>query len=312
MQTSNPRSRASLTARVTSLGVSATSFFGREAVGGVCASFRRSCYVHTCEGEILCIADEALGRGPLTISIRLVDGMDLQTLGIVEDMPVLVEDECLLLGPLELPLQDAEVWRPQPVGRVVDSRVVQRARRLAMTLSSQVPCDGLGCLLFHIETLASGQGVNIDDSTPIVGMASKSMAGLVNGAVAGDIPRIEAGVRGLLGLGPGLTPSGDDLLVGALLALHSAKSPGAESLSHVVAANGPAMTGAISVSMLYQASLGLGSEASHELIAALVEGHPASDLWQRTHTLTAVGHTSGWDTLVGILLGLHLAERLAP
>ena len=128
---------------------------------------------------------------------------------------------------------------------------------------------------------------------------------------------MEEGVSGLVGLGPGLTPSGDDLLAGVLLALSVAghgwplvDSP-ASTLGKVVIGRAASGTNRVSAAMLGQAARGLGSEASHRLIQALLEEeHEDDKAIDAVRQLAAIGHTSGWDTLVGILLGLHLSLRL--
>lgn len=298
-------------APVSAIGLSAAPFLACEGpLGRVCASFRRSCYVQTLDGGVLCIAHASLGRGPLTVSVRL-DGAGLQALEGVDGSPVVLKEQCLYVGPLVLELANAAVWSPQHIGRAVDNLAGERARWLAATISQQVPADGLGCLLPFVEGMAKGQWTDAKGMTTLASLAVTSLSNLVDGVLFGDVCCTNTGLSGLLGLGPGLTPSGDDLLVGLLLALHSCKSPAADPLSRAVVLHGPVMTGRISVSMLKQALLGLGSEASHAVIMALVDGCPPCEVLQRAEVLTSVGHTSGWDTLVGILLGLHLAERLS-
>ena len=128
---------------------------------------------------------------------------------------------------------------------------------------------------------------------------------------------MEEGVRGLIGLGPGLTPSGDDLLAGVLLGL-SVAEPGrptadspANALGDIVLRQIVAGTNRVSASMLRQAASGLGSEASHHFILTLLEREDEDDqALGAARQLTATGHTSGWDTLAGILLGLHLSLPL--
>ena len=298
---------------VVSVGVSAASALRRNTrLGEVFASFRRSCYLQTCAGEVLCLADEGLGRGPLTISVRLPEQADLPALGVLEKTPCLLEDDSLRVATLVLELGGVEVWAPHVSSESVDKLLFLRTRELATHISSLVPADGLGPLLPHLQTLASGQSLAIDQLAPVSALAATAIQDLANGLVAHDVIRIEAGARGLLGLGPGLTPSGDDLLVGLLLALHAARSYMAPPLSEVVVAHARVMTGIISESMLKQASLGFGNGASHQLINALFEGQPDHEVLRKVDTLTSVGHTSGWDTLVGILLGLHLVGRAMP
>ena len=296
-----------------SVGVSAAPALRRNTrLGEVLVSFRRSCYLQTCAGEVFCLADEGLGRGPLTISVRLPEQADLPALGVLEKTPCQLEDDHLRVATLVLELGGVEVWAPPVPSNFADKLLFRRTRELTTHISSLVPADGLGPLLPHLQTLASGQYLAIDQLAPVSALAATAIQDLANGLVAGDVIRTEAGARGLLGLGPGLTPSGDDLLVGLLLALHAARSYMAPPLSEVVVAHAPLMTGIISESMLKQASLGFGNEASHQLINALFEGQPEDEVLRKVDALTSVGHTSGWDTLAGILLGLHLVARAMP
>ena len=298
---------------VVSIGVSAAPALRRNTrLGEVFVSFRRSCYLQTCAGEVLCLADEGLGRGPLTISVRLSEEADLPALGVLEKTPCLLEDDSLRVATLVLELGGVEIWAPIVPSKAMDALLFRRTRELTTHISSLVPPEGLGPLLPHLQTLASGQSLAIDQLAPVSALAATAIQDLTNGLVAGDVIRTEAGARVLLGLGPGLTPSGDDLLVGLLLALHAARSSLAHPLREFVVAHAPVMTGTISESMLKQAALGLGNEASHQLINALFEGQPEDEVLRKVDAVTSVGHTSGWDTLAGIFLGLHLVGMAMP
>ena len=77
----------------------------------------------------------------------------------------------------------------------------------------------------------------------------------------------------LLGLGPGLTPSGDDVLCGMLVALRAVGQAGmAPELYAALAAAAPTATSPISAAFLRAAAEGLGCEALHAAIAAVLEG----------------------------------------
>jgi hypothetical protein len=109
----------------------------------------------------------------------------------------------------------------------------------------------------------------------------------------------------LLGLGPGLTPSGDDLLCGMLVALHAVgETDRAHALYAEIARAAPCSTSPISAAFLRAAAEGLGCEALHAAIAAILEGQSEA-LAGRIEALGRVGHTSGWDALAGALLVLQ-------
>jgi Protein of unknown function (DUF2877) len=115
-------------------------------------------------------------------------------------------------------------------------------------------------------------------------------------------------VQGLVGLGEGLTPSGDDCLVGLLAVLH-------------VTGYLPSLCApAVRAQFCQYVRLGT-SQLSGEFVRCALQGHfaepvvrlmralctPDTGVWQ-THAaeLAAVGHSSGVDAMVGIALGCRL------
>jgi hypothetical protein len=110
--------------------------------------------------------------------------------------------------------------------------------------------------------------------------------------------------EGLIGLGPGLTPSGDDALGGMLVALHAfGFSVLADRLAAAMLPRARQRTNAISYAHLACAAEGEGAEPLHELLHTLATpGAPG--LEDRLRLLDAVGHTSGWDALAGAALAL--------
>ncbi len=114
------------------------------------------------------------------------------------------------------------------------------------------------------------------------------------------------GARGLIGLGEGLTPAGDDCLVGALAVLHRFCSNwlSDESVGRIgaIAWNG---TTIVSREFILHALKGFFSEPLLRCVAASSVDEAKDTLT----TLAAYGATSGVDTIYGIGLAL---EALAP
>lgn len=106
----------------------------------------------------------------------------------------------------------------------------------------------------------------------------------------------------LVGLGPGLTPSGDDLLAGTLAALRLLGGDPAftTALADHVSAVGGRRTTALSATLLRLAGQGdVAAEVGH-LIKAL-SGRGSLD--EAARRLCAIGHTSGADLAQGLLIG---------
>jgi len=106
----------------------------------------------------------------------------------------------------------------------------------------------------------------------------------------------------LIGLGPGLTPSGDDLIGGAMIALHAlGRGKRAKRLADWALPLAETRTGAISRAHLACAAAGEGSASLHEFLAALLTADEAG-IAAAVAALAAIGHSSGWDMLAGATL----------
>jgi len=113
-----------------------------------------------------------------------------------------------------------------------------------------------------------------------------------------------AGALGLLGLGEGLTPSGDDCLVGALAVVHRFARSWLDAhpeIEGVVRTASITATNAIAREFVTHALAGQFSEPLIDLMSA----QAASDLGRAVTHVLSMGATSGVDTLHGIRLALH-------
>ncbi len=122
------------------------------------------------------------------------------------------------------------------------------------------------------------------------------------------------GLAALVGLGEGLTPSGDDVIVGVLAGLDAASeaSGAAATLRRRLSAElerGTSRTTRLAAQMLDAAAAGFYAEPVLGLLETLALPKPgAKVLGRAVAALLAVGHRSGADTLRGIRAVL---ERVA-
>jgi hypothetical protein len=169
---------------------------------------------------------------------------------------------------LSISVEQASTWQP-PQGEVqLDLGPLRERAR------PQVPAEGLGCLVIGAHNALSGH------AQPALDALERWLVGNALGDEALQ----------LVGLGPGLTPSGDDYLGGMLVALRlSGRSMQAEGLWRWLQPRLKHRTSAISAAHLAAAAAG----EAHEVLHAFLHG--SLDL----EKLSAVGHTSGWDALAG-------------
>ena len=125
--------------------------------------------------------------------------------------------------------------------------------------------------------------------------------------------RLWAATAGLAGLGPGLTPAGDDVLVGALAAsygtgstaLHQSLTVAVRSVTGCAGSptgGPPARTTALSAALLNQACAGTGLPQLQAALRAVGRG---TGIEPATAALADVGGTSGAAIGHGLLLGLR-------
>jgi len=129
-----------------------------------------------------------------------------------------------------------------------------------------------------------------------------------------DISQAARTGKDLVGLGLGLTPSGDDFLGGLLFAADSLKMayPGEFSWEDEVVRDlidwARTRTHPISHVILHDLALGHGPEPLHEVVRSLLMGRGSECLVAAVSRLLRMGHSSGWDILAGVLTGMLLVS----
>ena len=132
---------------------------------------------------------------------------------------------------------------------------------------------------------------------------------------AAALERCLAAATSLLGLGPGLTPSGDDVISGTLVAVRRLLPSSAEEIAEIgsaIASLALARTSAVSAALLSWAAVGEGVPELLALVDGLGQGVDPEPALQ---ALSRVGHTSGLDLShgarggAGVVLALLLAAN---
>jgi hypothetical protein len=237
--------------------------------GEVCAVFRRSFYLRSPEGCYACIGDASLGRGPLNALVSQFTEPPLAATVLVA-------------------IEDSERWEPAPPSGAARPNL----GALRACLDGHVPQEGLGCTI-----LGAHNGLSVH-AQPALEAIDRWLAGNALGQEAAQ----------LIGLGPGLTPSGDDYLGGVLVALRwLGRGAHADSLWRWLEPRLAGHTSAISAAHLAAAATGQVHEALHEVLENLAAWQPP-DLHPSLSRLDAVGHSSGWDALAGIVAVAKTAQ----
>ena len=263
---------------IASIGARAARLLDQHPTWTVEAVFDRSFYIRGAD-EFICVGEASIGDGPLNAVLR--SGSKLPHLDV---------GHAVSLG-----ISTAEVWRvPAWSTRtyLVAFEQVQHVIQLALR---EAPLDSFTHAVFSARE-------------PTTALARRAVAGtraLRNGLKSGNTAKLDEAVSLFLGLGHGLTPSGDDALSGALMMLFALrKDAQAIILGRCISANMDNATSALSCAFLRAACDGEPSAALHQAITALLVNAPPGDV---ISPIRAIGQTSGFDMLAGVLLvaGFH-------
>jgi hypothetical protein len=295
------------------VGVYADELLARPGFSGhVLAVVSNAVYLQSVDGEIIWLAREdlaahrraILGHFDYTgVRIGLPCGMRATKLYIGEEQQV--------------ELAGASVWQPAaiPSARVVRPGIVNALVRQLLDTARSYECgESLGQMLPLITAAIGEDPVRTTYENLTLRAAFPVVKQIVRACHSRDLTHIAQAGRALVGLGPGLTPSGDDFLGGLFFVAFHLRAAYPNELDWeqrpiddlLVWAR--EQTNAISHAILHDHARGDGAEPLHTLIASLLQGH---DLPLRAvRSLLEIGSTSGWDIFAGAMVGMQLLADL--
>jgi hypothetical protein len=283
--------------RIGTLAMDALSTVQTAAILGVTS---RGIFLQAAEERMIFLSFEGY-RGPLTANLS----GDLQPLrSLSPGGTVAVGQGWITFADSDaiISTRDPELWKPpHPVGPPLNS--LDRAeliRDLASEVYQHKRAVGLGEML---PTLAGFPPTCVTRDNRFQDTHAKIDD--IRGRIAqGDLLPLSATVQSFLGLGSGLTPSGDDFVMGLLLALNRWESilqPGAtlSRFNEQVVEAAYRCTTTLSANLIVSAVLGLADERLIQAVdfLAAAEHHQSEVL----PGLLTWGNSSGVDALVGMI-----------
>jgi hypothetical protein len=270
------------------------------------------CNLLNSEGEVLSIVGSEIGAGPFSVVLNEGDkgtvGFDRFPDWIEATSPIRITPELICLGDIDIDVSGAKLWDPSPEWSRIRRSMNEWLGKVS-TLKTVIDREAPDESLYHIVDLFLSDGrENQLEDTPFNSVQKHAIPAariLLEGIASRVAEKIEAGAHGLAGLGGGLTPAGDDFIVGILLGLRSIPSP--ESLSSIyesILNIAIPRTNALSAAWLQAAAKGNIHELWHQFFDALVFGS-TSELQIGARRILAVGHSSGADALAGFVLILE-------
>ena len=281
----------------------------------VFANYRHACNLVTSEGDIIALVSPAIGNGPLNIVIEEVGALE----HVKPGLPAVFSGEQPGLGKsLVVSLDGAQLWRPEVNWKCLTTHRRKLKHNLAALCSWLSQNDIAKTLLGLVldgeqEPRACEDGTHSLHNLTFLAMARVRINGLLQALRVGNRSGIRESAALLAGLGPGLTPAGDDYLVGLMAGLrvwpsslsNSGLSP--DDACQIILEATEARTTLLSRAFLHSAKEGLFGETWHRLLAELARGE-VKGMQQAAKRILASGATSGADALAGFL-SLYLWQQ---
>jgi len=258
--------------------------------GEVLASFERACHVRSAT-RILTLAQAGTGEGPATLTLRDDFRGDLRALVRRGDAASMRAGR-LQVGCAAFDATRARVWQPpKPRSALAPD---QRLRRL-------------------------------DQARQRLDAARRERPSVLCGGAASIVARMAAACRNrvpaeagqaasmLIGLGEGLTPAGDDFLVGLVAALRSGTGDDSRSTALVAAITAPMVaahertTPFAAQALMFAARGHFDAIVARTLEALIAEVDDRAFVRALEESLT-IGATSGADLVTGMLVGLRARD----
>jgi hypothetical protein len=203
---------------------------------------------------------------------------------------------------------------------VASTKITSRSRLTKLLLAvidqllEQHVIYGLGSLIVPILHLSihPNEALEVNFNNRFVEKSWPAVHGMILANLANDTSLIITHAKSLVGLGEGLTPSGDDFLGGFFFARQVLYQyyPTAIDLpfctySEFILHSKP-LTNLISYTILKDHVGGNSVAPLHQFTNGLLRGESFEQLYLHAEKIIALGHSTGWDLLTGFLAGMSV------
>lgn len=209
-------------------------------------------------------------------------------------------------SPLSVDLRSAPVWKCRVPDLCLDltSPVAQQAWSTAWKLlNTEQKLRNTDIVADDLFQAGTGSSLSQRIRNPVTSLLASTEGFDLQGALRA--------AEKMIGLGPGVTPSGDDILIGFLAGLWSVSGQDERQLAFIRSFGDELVhlakgTSEISRTYIYHATQGQFSSALSHLAEAIATGN---GLAASAQSAMRLGHSSGTDSVTGLLIGLRVWDQ---
>ncbi len=279
--------------------------------GEVLAVFRRTLILNfkPCSAmdeigaSVMALVLPEIGNGPLNIVLdEQVDALN----GFRSNQSACFRHGELRVGKTCILLDRASIWEPRPDWSKLRSKPEEVTRALETALS-RVQCEASSTSILEVICPSVCLVATRPTIREFLCTARRGMDALEVG-LKGEPGALYSGVSQLAGLGPGLTPAGDDFLAGVMLYLWLRHADPLVVCRSILQVAGPRTT-LLSGAMLQRAAAGECNADWHHFFHSVTTGDRKRS-GVAVGRILAHGNTSGSDSVAGFLWMSRLRQIL--
>ncbi|MCK6583347.1 MAG: DUF2877 domain-containing protein [Anaerolineales bacterium] len=228
--------------------------------------------------------------------------------GLSAGSPFRVADHHLTLDPdLLFEIGNPPVWVAPRTNRILDIASLPVHIHSFFSQLDLSQAKGFGNFIPQILALTENNPTQSKFTDPILQFSHPLIVDMAHTCLDHQLSRPPEIADKLIGLGTGLTPSGDDFLGGMLFAVHhlQAAYPDFDFTAYKLQIETyRSRTPFISFTLLKDHASGHAIEPLHRIVNDILSGGSFESISPFVSQLTRIGHSTGWDLLTGLLTGL--------
>lgn len=287
--------------QILSMAPAARRWLGQSQIARILHVFDPVCNLINEEGEVLSLVGPFVGNGPFSALVE----RGLFTSWITAESKVQLSNALLHIDDSRISFESVQTWEPRPNWELLKNsskQLLLASDTIEELLREHAPPESFAEVVLPI-TFATAQ------ESPALKKARVAINQLLPAIIDEDSATMRIAATTLGGLGAGLTPAGDDFLVGVIHALWATRPQAqALTLSLVLAEAAVPRTNSLSAAWLNAASQGEAGEPWHELVQA-IDGDDAEAVEAAVMRILPTGHSSGADALGGFIALVRMTSK---
>jgi len=287
-------------------------FINSNLKGKIHSRFENAINIDLDDGFLFNFLPNKIPPNPRSLLLPMIAWNRIQNLPLSVGMEVYIEDNRVEIPSLALVIsfRESEVWDPSPLlpgPPVLEVEIHRNLKEIAKVIEQKCNNENRSLRFGHTsKSSLKAFGDNI----------KKGAADLYTAILNSNLDHVLKSSCQLIGLGPGLTPSGDDLVAGVMATgvfcalAYEDLCFDVQKINTQIMVWGSGRTTIFSQILLSDASRGEVVRPLGELLQMVLCGNDKNLLGSLVCQVMALGASSGKDMLDGVLLGMEAFLRL--